>query len=83
MSSRNFIPSSVQNGEDVFQELITKLNRFILPDDITLGQIRGFGGFAEVYEASMVVKPAEAPRKVAVKRFRVHLRSATGFAKVQ
>ena len=82
MHGRRSVPSSHPNGEDVFQELIAKLNRFILPNDITLGQIRGFGGFAEVFEASMVVKQTGASRKVAVKRFRVVLRTATEFAKV-
>ena len=82
MSGGNAIPSSDQIGKDVFQELITRLNRFILPNDIRLGQIRGFGGFADVYEANMVVKKTGASIKVAVKRFRVVLRIATEFAKV-
>ena len=82
MFGRDLIPSSRQNGEDIFQELITRLNRFILPDDITLGQIRGFGGFAEVFEASMVANQTGESRRVAVKRFRVVLRTATEFAKV-
>ena len=82
MSGRDLIPSSHTNGEDVFQELITRLNRFILPDDITLGQIRGFGGFAEVFEASMIVNRTGESRRVAVKRFRVVLKTTAAFAEV-
>ena len=82
MSGRRSVPSSHPNGEDVFQELIAKLNRFILPNDIILGEPKGFGGFAEVHEADMHLSETGETKKVAVKRFRIRLKADLEFAKV-
>ena len=52
-----------------------------LSSDIELGELASFGGFADVYEGVLTTK-ALGRKKVAVKRFRVHLDVDKEFAKV-
>jgi hypothetical protein len=83
MSSRDHAPADHQARDDVFRELMKKIDRFILPNQINLGQIIGFGGFSEVYDANMCIAETDEMQRVAVKRFRVVVKTAEEFAKVR
>jgi serine/threonine protein kinase len=83
MSGRGRTPNDRQARDNIFRELVTKIDRFILPNEIKLDQIIGFGGFAEVYDADMCIAETDETKRVAVKRFRVVLSTAEEFAKVR
>jgi serine/threonine protein kinase len=70
-----------QARKDVFRELVSKLNRFVLPNEIKIGQCIGRGGFADVHVADMCFAGTNRTDKVAVKKFQVTLRSEEAFAK--
>jgi hypothetical protein len=83
MSDKGRAPDDRQARDDVFQELLTKLNRFVLPNEIKLHHLVGFRGFADVFDADMRILETDETRRVAVKRFRIVLRAAEEFAKVR
>ena len=83
MSGAEKLPSAYRKGgEQSFTTLVSKLGQFIITNRIELGRLRGIGGYADVYDASMTVANRDAPMKVAVKRFRIILESDPKFAKV-
>jgi hypothetical protein len=74
--------SGVENRQSAFSELVRRLGRFHLRSEFRFGQIRGFGGYADVYDGMMRTGERGVWNKVAVKRFRVILENDEEFAKV-
>jgi hypothetical protein len=71
-----------QTDSVVPRELLTMLNRFILPNEIRIEALVGSGGFTDIYIADMRIAETDVATRVAVKRHRVVLRTAEEFAKV-
>jgi hypothetical protein len=74
--------SGARSGQNAFSGLFGRLGRFHLRNEFRLGRVRGFDGYAGVYEAMMSTGEPDVWNKVAVKRFRVFLENDEKFAKV-
>ena len=74
-----------RSHQDVFGELVIGFQRLVLSEDVTLGGRIGGGGYADVYEGTLVlIRPDGnfALETVAVKVFRVVLSKEKEFAEV-
>ena len=74
-----------RSHQDVFGELVIGFQRLVLSEDVTLGGRIGGGGYADVYEGTLLLfRPNKnlAVEKVAVKVFRVVLSREKEFAEV-
>ena len=72
-----------RTGQDVHLEIVTGLRRLVLTEEVTLGNILGIGGYAEVYEGQLFVATTNEWKKVAVKRFRFIMSKEKEFAEVR
>ena len=76
-------PRLRRTGREVQREIVTGLERLVLTDDVILDNLIGMGGYAEVYDGTLLVPGETERRRVAIKRFRVIMAKEKEFAKVR
>ena len=68
---------------DVQREIVDGLERLALFGEVVLDGLIGMGGYAEIYDGSILVSGETERRTVALKRFRVILKEGKEFAGVR
>jgi hypothetical protein len=63
-------------------DLATTLQSLKVSHRVDIGELKFFGGYADVYEGTLHLDDTNETRKVAVKRFRVHIDEDKQFEKV-
>jgi hypothetical protein len=77
-----FFKRTPKPSQGVVEELLAGLEDLQVSKLVTVGHVRGCGGFADVYDGWMKVKGSKQKKKVAVKRFRVILNKEEEAVKV-
>ena len=71
-----------RTGRDIQQEMELGLQRLDLSNDIDLGQVVAMGGYADVYEGTLLVKKTNQRVRIAAKKIRCILKKEKEFARV-
>ena len=79
---RTSAPAPSENSHEPLQKLISSVSDMCLSDSVTVGQVKGLGGYADVYYGTLKLKRTNKDIKVAIKKFRILSGDMEKFVKV-
>ena len=83
MSEEPYLIIPHRTDRDIQQEIVLGLRRLDLSNDITPGRVVAIGGYADVYDGTLLVKNTNQRARVAAKKLRCMLEKEKQFAEVR